>query len=108
MGPKNLFELGNVRIIRQILLGFEVDRTKMFARIRECASSYFISRPISYYPGLYSFNKLGWKQPKKAETIIRWLTSHPRNTVVLLDTGTPATSREVFELVSSMARALGL
>ena len=25
-----------------------------------------------------------------------WLTSHPRSTVVLLDTGTPGTSREIF------------
>ena len=25
-----------------------------------------------------------------------WLTSHPRSTVVLLDTGTPGTSREVY------------
>ena len=25
-----------------------------------------------------------------------WLTSHPRSTVVLLDTGTPATSREIY------------
>ena len=24
-----------------------------------------------------------------------WLTSHPRSTVVLLDTGTPGTSREI-------------
>ena len=24
-----------------------------------------------------------------------WLTSHPRSTVVLLDTGTPVTSREI-------------
>ena len=63
-----------------------------------------------------------------------WLTSHPRSTVVLLETGTLGTSREIyskdddseelslsswciaslsfpaiaFELVSSMARALGL
>ena len=26
----------------------------------------------------------------------RWLTSHPRSTRVLLDTGTPGTSREIF------------
>ena len=25
-----------------------------------------------------------------------WLTSHPRSTVVLLDTGTPGTSREIY------------
>ena len=25
-----------------------------------------------------------------------WLTSHPRSTVVILDTGTPATSREIY------------
>ena len=25
-----------------------------------------------------------------------WLTSHPRSTVVLLDTGTPDTSREIY------------
>ena len=25
-----------------------------------------------------------------------WLTSHPRSTVVLLDTGAPATSREIY------------
>ena len=25
-----------------------------------------------------------------------WLTSHPRSTVVLLDTGTPGTGREIF------------
>ena len=25
-----------------------------------------------------------------------WLTSHPRSTVVILDTGTPGTSREIF------------
>ena len=25
-----------------------------------------------------------------------WLTSHPRSTVVLLDTGTPGTNREIF------------
>ena len=25
-----------------------------------------------------------------------WLTSHPRGTVVLLDTGTPGTSREIY------------
>ena len=25
-----------------------------------------------------------------------WLTSHPRSTLVLLDTGTPGTSREIF------------
>ena len=25
-----------------------------------------------------------------------WLTSHPRSTVVLLDTGTPSTSREIY------------
>ena len=58
-----------------------------------------------------------------------WLTSHPRSTVVLLDTGTPGTSREIFSedadathqldklnsfpatafgRVSSMARVLGL
>ena len=59
-----------------------------------------------------------------------WLTSHPRSTVVLLDTGTPVTSREIYseddddgtpttnnskaiavqwcQLFSSMARALGL
>ena len=48
-----------------------------------------------------------------------WSTSYPRSTVVLLDTGTPGTSREIYsedadgetraiELVSSMARALGL
>ena len=60
-----------------------------------------------------------------------WLTSHPRSIVVLLDTGTPVTSREIysedaiyndaihhldklnffpalaFELFSSVARALG-
>ena len=43
-----------------------------------------------------------------------WLTSHPRSTVVLLDTGTPATSREIYnykpsalaiELTSSKAIA---
>ena len=26
-----------------------------------------------------------------------WLTSHPRSTGVLLDTGTPGTSREIFQ-----------
>ena len=25
-----------------------------------------------------------------------WLTSHPRSTVVLLDTGTPGTSRDIY------------
>ena len=25
-----------------------------------------------------------------------WLTSHPRSTVILLDTGTPGTSREIY------------
>ena len=25
-----------------------------------------------------------------------WLTAHPRGTVVLLDTGTPGTSREIY------------
>ena len=25
-----------------------------------------------------------------------WLTSHPKSTVVLLDTGTPGTSREIY------------
>ena len=25
-----------------------------------------------------------------------WLTSHPRSTVVLLDTGTPGTSKEIY------------
>ena len=25
-----------------------------------------------------------------------WLTSHPRSTLVLLDTGTPGTSREIY------------
>ena len=25
-----------------------------------------------------------------------WLTSHPRSTVILLETGTPGTSREIF------------
>ena len=25
-----------------------------------------------------------------------WLTSHPRSTMVLLDTGTPGTSREIY------------
>ena len=25
-----------------------------------------------------------------------WLTSHPRSTVVLLDSGTPGTSREIY------------
>ena len=25
-----------------------------------------------------------------------WLSSHPRSTVVLLDTGTPGTSREIY------------
>ena len=26
-----------------------------------------------------------------------WLTSHPRSTVVLLETGTPGTSREIYD-----------
>ena len=50
-----------------------------------------------------------------------WLTSHPRSTVVLLDTETPGTSREIYSedaegetrirnpwITGSMARALGL
>ena len=27
-----------------------------------------------------------------------WLTSHPRSTVVLLDTGTPGTSKEIYSV----------
>ena len=34
-----------------------------------------------------------------------WLTSHPRSTVVLLDTGTPGTSREIY---SEDAEMMGL
>ena len=37
-----------------------------------------------------------------------WLTSHPKSIVVLLDTGTPCTSREIFQqlLLSLLAQWL--
>ena len=39
LGSKTVFELANVRIVRQILLGSDVHGTKKFVRIRECSSS---------------------------------------------------------------------
>ena len=35
-----------------------------------------------------------------------WLTSHPRSTVVLLDTGTPGTSREIYSEDTHYVRSL--
>ena len=37
-GPKNLFELANVWIIGELLLGSEVHKTKNFVRIRDCSN----------------------------------------------------------------------
>ena len=44
------------------------------------------------------FQKRPYKQDLKYIFIMSqlWLTSHPRNTVVLLDTRTPGTSREIY------------
>ena len=37
-----------------------------------------------------------WDQVRSPEISQLWLTSHPRSTLVLLDTGTPGTSREIY------------
>ena len=61
--------------VRPVILFFDYEN---FAGVK-----HFVCRPRNFHHFIFIISQL-------------WLTSHPRSTVVLLDTGTPGTSREIY------------